>query len=128
MLGSNIQTVGWPACGEIDIMEAKGNEPNKIYGTMHHPNHAGGNADSGNTTITNASTEFHVYSVDWSASTIKMYVDNKLFYTFTNTNALPFNKDFFFIINFAMGGTFGGAIDPNFVTSTFEVDYIRVYK
>lgn len=128
MLGSNIQTVGWPACGEIDIMEYKGNEPNKIYGTMHHPNHSGGNADGGNTTITNASSEFHIYSVDWSASTIKVYVDNKLYYTFNNTGTLPFNKDFFFIINFAMGGTFGGAIDPNFVSSTFEVDYIRVFK
>lgn len=128
MLGSNIQTVGWPACGEIDIMENKGNEPNKIYGTMHHPNHSGANGDSGNTTITNPSTEFHIYSVDWSASTIKMYVDNKLYYTFNNNSSLPFNKDFFLILNVAMGGNFGGAIDPNFVSSSMEVDYIRIYK
>ena len=128
MLGSNIQTVGWPACGEIDIMEHKGNEPNKIYGTMHHPNHSGGNADGGSTIISNASSEFHVYSVDWSATAIKMYVDDKLYYTFTNTSSLPFNKDFFLILNVAMGGTFGGAIDPNFVSSSMEVDYIRIYK
>jgi hypothetical protein len=128
MLGSNISTVGWPACGEIDIMEWKGNEPNKLYGTMHHPNHAGGNADGGTTTITNASSEFHVYSVDWSATNIKMYVDGNLFYTFANNSSLPFNKDFFLILNVAMGGTFGGNIDPTFTSSSMEVDYIRVYQ
>ncbi len=128
MLGSNIQTVGWPACGEIDIMEMVGNQPNKIFGTLHHPNHSGGNADGGSTTISTASTEFHIYSVDWSASSINFYVDDKLFYTFPNNSSLPFNKDFFFILNIAMGGNFGGAIDPNFTASTMEVDYIRVYQ
>ncbi len=128
MLGSNIQTVGWPACGEIDIMEMVGNKPNVILGTVHHPNHSGGNADGGSTTITNASTEFHTYSLDWSASSIKFYVDDKLFYTFANNSSLPFNKDFFFIMNIALGGNLGGTIDPAFTTATMEVDYIRVYQ
>ena len=128
MLGSNIDTAPWPACGEIDIMEHLGNQLNKIYGTLHHPGHSGGTADGGTTNITNATTEFHVYACDWRADAIKFYVDNQLFYTFTNSASLPFNQNFFLIINCAMGGNFGGTIDPNFVSSTFEVDYVRVYN
>jgi beta-glucanase (GH16 family) len=128
MLGSNIDTAPWPACGEIDIMEHLGNQLNKIYGTLHHPGHSGGTADGGTTNITNATTEFHLYTCDWRADAIKFYVDNQLFYTFTNSASLPFNQNFFLIVNCAMGGNFGGTIDPNFVSSTFEVDYIRVYN
>ena len=128
MLGSNIDTTPWPASGEIDIMEHLGNQLNKIYGTLHHPGHSGGTADGGTTNITNATTEFHVYAVDWRADAIKFYVDNQLFYTFTNSASLPFNQNFFLIINCALGGNFGGTIDPNFTSSTFEVDYVRVYN
>ncbi|HQV34684.1 MAG TPA: glycoside hydrolase family 16 protein [Flavobacterium sp.] len=128
MLGDNIGTAGWPGCGEIDIMEHVGNAQNKIYGTLHHPGHSGGNADGGNVTISNASSEFHVYAVDWTSSYIKFYVDNQLYYSFVNTNSLPFNQNFFLIFNCAMGGNFGGNIDPNFTSTTLEVDYIRVYQ
>ena len=128
MLGDTITTVGWPACGEIDIMEHVGNTQNKIYGTLHYPNFSGGNAVSKTATISNASSEFHIYALDWSADTINFYVDDTLFHSFINTSALPFNQNFFFIINCAMGGNFGGVIDPDFISSTFEVDYIRVYN
>jgi beta-glucanase (GH16 family) len=128
MLGNNITTAGWPACGEIDIMEHVGNSQNKIHGTLHYPNFSGGNAVSRTITISNASTEFHIYSLDWRSDSIKFYVDGTLFHTFNNTSALPFNQNFFLIINCAMGGNFGGAIDPNFTSSTFEVDYIRVFN
>ena len=129
MLGDNISTAGWPACGEIDIMEHKGNELNKIHGTLHFPGRSGGNPDT--TTVTpntTASTEFHTYAIDWRADAIKFYIDDVLFKTFTNTSSLPFNQKFFLIINCAMGGSFGGAIDPNFVSSTLEVDYVRVFN
>jgi beta-glucanase (GH16 family) len=129
MLGDNISTVGWPACGEIDIMEYKGNELNKIHGTLHFPGRSGGNPDTTVVTPnTTATTEFHTYAIDWRENTIKFYVDDVLFKTFTNTSSLPFNQKFFLIMNCAMGGTFGGAIDPNFVSSTFEVDYVRVFN
>ena len=128
MLGSNISNVSWPACGEIDIMEHVGNSLNKIYGTLHYPGRSGGNADGGNKMITNASTEFHKYSLDWSASAIKIYVDDMLIHSVANSNAIPFNQNFFFILNVAMGGDFGGTIDPNVTNATLEVDYIRVYK
>jgi beta-glucanase (GH16 family) len=127
MLGSDINSSPWPACGEIDIMEHVGNNPNRIFSTLHHPGHSGGNGDSGNVLISNATTEFHIYSCEWSASAIKFYVDNVLFYTFSNNSSLPFNKPFFFIFNCAMGGNFGGAVDPNFTSATFEIDYVHVY-
>lgn len=128
MLGDNIGSVGWPTCGEIDIMEAIGNNPNVIYGTLHYPGHYGGSADSSNTAISNISTEFHVYSLEWRADTIKFMVDSQVFKTFANTSSTPFNANFFLIMNVAMGGNFGGAVDPNFSSSTMEVDYVRVYQ
>lgn len=128
MLGDNISTVGWPNCGEIDIMEYAGNRVNKITAALHYPGRSGGNPVVGNTTIANAETEFHVYSVDWRETSIRMYVDNQLFLSFANSSSVPFNQNFFLIFNCAMGGSYGGAIDPNFVSSTFEIDYVRVYN
>jgi beta-glucanase (GH16 family) len=128
MLGDNIDAVSWPACGEIDIMEHVGNDLNKIHGTLHYTGRSGGNADSTSKVISNATTEFHIYSIDWRAEYIKFYIDNQLFKTFVNSANVPFNQNFFLIMNCAIGGNFGGAIDPNFVSSTFEVDYVRVYN
>jgi len=128
MLGNNINTVGWPACGEIDIMEHRGSELNKIFGTVHHPGHSGGNADGGTLTIANATTEFHKYTTEWSPSVIKFSVDDVVFYTFGNSSTVPFNQNFFLLINLAMGGTFGGPVDPAFNSATLEIDYLRVYQ
>jgi len=128
MLGDNIDSVGWPACGEIDIMEHVGNQLNRIFGTLHYPGRSGGNADGASVMISNATTEFHIYSMEWNASNIKIYVDNQLFFTYNNNPNSPFNQNFFFIMNVAMGGNFGGTIDPNVTNATMEVDYIRVYQ
>jgi hypothetical protein len=128
MLGDNLSSAGWPACGEIDIMEHVGNQLNKIFGTLHHPGHSGANGDGGTVMINNVTTEFHIYSLEWSATTIKFYVDGTPFYTFGNNSTLPFNQNFFIILNVAMGGNFGGTIDPNFTSGTMEVDYVRVYQ
>ena len=127
-LGSNINTVGWPACGEIDIMEHLGREVNKVYATLHYPGRSGGNADGNTRMITNATTEFHVYSTEWSASSIKILVDGLLVHEVANSSAIPFNHNFFLIVNLAMGGNFGGAVDPSVNGGTLEVDYIRVYQ
>jgi beta-glucanase (GH16 family) len=128
MLGSNITTVSWPACGEIDIMEHKGSQLNKIYGTVHHPARFGGNADGGTRDITNATTEFHIYTMEWNATSIKFLVDGNVFHTVANTSSLSFNQNFFLIMNLAMGGTFGGAVESGFNNATMEIDYIRVYQ
>lgn len=128
MLGSDVSTTGWPGCGEIDIMEHLGNDLNKIYGTLHYPGHSGGNADGGNRTITNATTEFHIYSVEWTAAAVTISVDGQLIHSVANSASIPFNHNFFLIANVAMGGGFGGTIDPAFTSASMEVDYIRVYQ
>jgi beta-glucanase (GH16 family) len=128
MLGDNVSTVNWPACGEIDIMEHLGRDLNKIYGTLHHPGHSGGNGDGSTVTISNATTEFHKYAAEWSPATIKFLVDDVTFYTFTNNGSLPFNQNFFIILNVATGGNFAGPVDPAFVSAVMEVDYVRVYQ
>jgi beta-glucanase (GH16 family) len=128
MLGSNINTVSWPACGEIDIVEHLGRDLNKIYATLHYPGRSGGNANGGTRMISNATTEFHIYGLEWSASIIKMTVDGETVHTVANSSAIPFNQNFFFILNVAMGGNFAGAIDAAVTNATMEVDYIRVYK
>jgi beta-glucanase (GH16 family) len=129
MLGDNISTVSWPACGEIDIMEHVGNQLNKIFSTLHYGPSVAGHLQSGGTKdISNATTEFHVYKAEWSPSSIKFFVDNVPFYTFTNNATLPFNQKFFIILNVAMGGNFGGAINPDVTRAEMEIDYVRVYQ
>ena len=128
MLGQNYATNTWPACGEIDIMEHKGFEPNIIHGTVHYTGRSAGNAVTSRITATNVSSTYHIYKVIWSPQSIRFYVDNVLFHTVLNTNSLPFNSDFFLIMNVAMGGTFGGPVDPAFTQSSMSVDYVRVYQ
>jgi beta-glucanase (GH16 family) len=125
-MGDNFSTVGWPACGEMDIMEHRGSELNKIFGTFHYPGNFGGNGKSGSTMIANATTEFHRYALDWSPTAIKMLVDDVVFYTLPNNSSLPFNQNFFVILNVAIGGNFAGAVDPALTGATMEVDYVRV--
>ena len=128
MLGNNISTAGWPACGEIDIMEHKGSELNKIYSTLHYPEHFGDKADGNTINILDANTKFHLYTSEWSASEIKFYVDNVLFKTFVNTNTSPFHQNFYIILNLAMGGNFAGPVDASVTNASMEVDYVRVYQ
>ncbi len=128
MLGADISTVGWPACGEIDIMEHVGNSQNRIHASLHYPGRSGGNSVTNTVVVPNVSTSFKVYTVDWSAASIKFYVDDLLYFNVPNSQAIPFNKDFFMILNVAMGGNFGGAVDPTFTSSSMEIDYVRVFS
>lgn len=132
MLGSDITSVGWPACGEIDILEYKGNESSTIYGTTHTPSGFGGTAIGGTTTLATANSEFHVYSAIWTAESIEFLVDDVVYFTYNpttkNQETYPFDNDFFILLNLAMGGTFGGTIDPAVNQAVYEVDYVRVYQ
>ncbi|PIF01550.1 MAG: laminarinase [Maribacter sp.] len=132
MLGSNIETVSWPACGEIDIMEHVGNNEGIVHGSIHNTSSSGVTGNTGKISISDASSEFHIYSVNWSEDEISFLVDDTIFYTYNpetkNGDTWPFDTDQFLIMNVAMGGNFGGAIDPSFTEATMEVDYIRVYQ
>lgn len=128
-LGANFDTVGWPTCGEIDIMEHVGNNANETSSALHYPGNFGGTAVTAATEVATATSEFHNYTVEWTPDYIKFVVDDELVHlSFVNTTDTPFNSDFFFIMNIAMGGTLGGAIDPAFTQDTMEIDYIRVYQ
>lgn len=130
MLGANydLPNFTWPACGEIDIMEHRGNQQNVIHGSLHYPGNSGGNPNTNSVTVPNVSNEFKVYSTIWSETSIRFFIDGELFHTFANDGSVPFNHDFFLILNVAMGGSFGGAISGGFTQSTMEIDYVRVYQ
>ena len=127
-LGSDIDTNPWPGCGEIDIMEQTGNDKTKVLGTLHYPGRSGGNADGSNTTVNTATSDFHVYALQWDATAIKISVDGVVYKTLANSSSVPFNHNFFVILNVAMGGSLGGTVDPNFTSSTMEIDYVRYYQ
>lgn len=128
MLGDNFPEVGWPETGEIDIMEHAGNQQDVIHGSLHLPGNFAGNAISETTTVEGASQEFNNYTVEWSPERILFAVNDVVYHEYQNTSETPFNASFFIILNVAMGGTFGGDVDPDFTESTMEVDYIRVYQ
>ena len=134
MLGSNFPNVGWPNCGEIDIMEYLGNQVSTVHGSIHGPGYSGGNAVSSSYTLSNTrfDTKFHVFAVEWTSSSIKYYVDDDLYQIITPGSASGtwvFDNDFFMILNVAVGGNWPGA--PNASTSfpqTMLIDYVRVYS
>jgi len=128
MLGKNIKQAGWPACGEIDIMEHRGIELNKIFGTLHYPGHSGGNGNGKTLAILTATSAFHNYAVEWDATEIKFYIDNELYHTVANNDNIPFNHHFFILLNTAIGGNFGGKVDPLFTIDSMEIDYVRVFQ
>ena len=134
MLGNNFSTVGWPQCGEIDIMEYRGQQPSIVHGSLHGPNYYGGGGLTTSYTLPNAAfnDDFHIFGIEWGADVIKYYVDGVLYQTITASSSpgqWVNNQSFFLILNLAIGGTFVGA--PNSATvfpQTMLVDYVRVYQ
>ena len=133
MLGANWPEVGWPQCGEIDIMEQFENK-NSVHSTLHWKQANGERALYGENTTNATSSNWHVYALEWTPTSIKSYLDGNEFFSMNISGVdpyYPFNEDFFFIFNVAMGGTNGGVIDPNLqqgFVDAMEVDYIRVYQ
>jgi len=136
MLGSNITTVSWPACGEIDIMELLGQEPAKMYGTLHYGASSATHGSKGTSYTLPSGTfydRFHVFSMEWKQDQIKLFVDDNLFLTVNKADVgsspYPFNAPFFFIFNVAVGGNWPGSPDA---TTTYPqrmiVDYVRVFQ
>lgn len=136
MLGDNISSVGWPACGEMDIMENIGSQPSTNHGSLHGPGYSGGAAVTGKYTLRDGlrfADDFHVFAIEWSPKQVDFFVDDVLYQTKTPAD-LPagrrwvFDHPFYLILNVAVGGNFPGPPDE---TTEFPqlliVDYVRVY-
>lgn len=136
MLGNNIDAVGWPSCGEIDIMENIGKEPSTVHGTIHGPGYSGANGIGGAYKLEEGkrfSDESHVFAVEWKPGEIRWYVNGDMYQRKTAADLPPdakwvFDHPFFIILNVAVGGNWPGGPDQ---TTRFpqrmEVDYVRVY-
>jgi len=137
MLGNDIGSAGWPACGEIDVMENIGREPTIVHGTVHGPGYSGAAGIGGPYSLPDEAPfadDFHLYAVEWEPQAIRWYVDDTLYRTFTAAE-LPagarwaFDHPFFMLLNLAVGGNWPGNPDA---TTEFPqrmlVDYVRVYR
>ena len=123
-------SVGWPNCGEIDIMEQRGNDKNNSIGYFHwgHTSTGAYNSTGGDIPITNASSEYHIFALEWDESTMKILLDENLVYELSNTADKPFDNEHYLLLNIAMGGNLGGNIPGTFTESIMEIDYVRVYQ
>lgn len=136
MLGTNTAQVGWPACGEIDIMEFVGFDPGVIHANIHtrQYNHVKKTGKGSQISIPDACATFHVYALEWDARHMDFFVDDKKYFTYANDgtgpDAWPYDKDQFLILNLAIGGAWGGAkgIDETCFPQRYYIDYVRVYQ
>ncbi len=140
MLGKNINEVGaywetqgfgttnWPACGEIDIMEHWGSNQNYVQSALHTPSSYGGTINHGGQIIPTASSEFHIYALEWTSEKMVFSVDDVVHYTYDpevqDMDTWPFDADQYMLLNIAIQQN----IDPNFSQSAMEIDYVRVYQ
>ena len=136
MLGTNRNEVGWPKCGEIDIMEHVGYNKDSIFGTIHTTafNHMTGTQKGKKVFIDKPYDTFHVFSLEWTPEKIDFLLDGKVYNHIKNIykteDEWPFNKDFYLKINLAIGGGLGGkeGIDDSVFPQQMVVDYVRVYQ
>ena len=136
MLGENCGKVGWPECGEIDIMEHVGYEPDTVLGTVHTGkyNHIIGTQKGKKVFISRPYEDFHVYAIDWTKEKIDFSLDGKTYYTVSNehktTGEWPFDEPFHLLLNIAVGGNLGGkkGVDDDIFPASMEIDYVRVYQ
>jgi beta-glucanase (GH16 family) len=136
MLGANYEQIGWPACGEIDIMENVGFEPSKVHGSLHGPGYSGGSPLTGVYSLpdqSHFSDDYHVFAIEWEPRVIRFYVDGTLFET-QSADSVPaghwaFDHSFFLVLNVAVGGYWPGNPDATTeLPQSMLVDWVRVYK
>lgn len=134
MLGSNIETVGWPECGEIDIMELRGQEPHIIHGTIHGPGYSGGNPITKRYALMDDrfDTKYHIFAIEWDEDKIDFFVDDFLYHRVERSDVpgvWVYDQPFFIIFNVAVGGNYVGfPTNQTPFPQTMIIDYVRVYK
>jgi len=136
MLPTDWKYGGWPASGEIDIMEHVGYLPDSVFGTVHTGayNHAIGTQKGSSLFSKDLAGAFHVYALEWDEDQISIFFDNTLYFTFKNEKKTeqewPFDQRFYLLLNLAVGGNWGGkeGIDDSVFPQKMEVDYVRVYR
>ncbi len=134
MLGSNFEEVGWPECGEIDIMEYIGKEPDLIMGTIHGPGYSGAlGLSKWNRQEYDIADEFHTYAIEWDEEQITWFFDDEEYSTYSRSDVgereWPFDQPFFIILNLAVGGQLPGPVGLDTVfPAQVLVDYVRVFQ
>ncbi len=137
MLGDNVSDVGWPLCGEIDIMENVGYNADTVFTTIHTEayNHTRGTHKLEGTHLPSADNEFHTYGIEWSAQQIDFLIDDNRVFTVTKqagdgVEEWPFDQPFYLLMNFAYGGAWGGVqgVDKSRLPQQYLIDYVRVYQ
>jgi len=134
LIGSNIDEVSWPQCGEIDIMELRGQQPSTINGTLHGPGYSGGNPISASYSLENKrfDTDYHIFAVEWDENKIEFFVDDYLYQRIEKADVpgeWVYDNSFFIILNVAVGGNYVGfpATETPFPQKMI-IDYVKVYK
>ena len=133
MLGVDIKQVGWPMCGEIDILEYIGKEPGMVYTTLHYKDRHGDKANGKKTPMPAIEEGWHTYGVNWTKDKIEFFVDGKSVFSHSEKNKTqenwPFDQPFYILVNMAIGGNFGGPeVDDSIFPQEYVIDYIRVYS
>ena len=133
MLGDDIAVANWPQCGEIDIMEFVGHAPDAIHGTVHFSKDGKHASSGGETPILHPEEGFHTYVVEWWPDRIDFFFDDKKYHTFSVARAgagqdNPFHRPQYLILNLALGGDWGGAIDDAALPQKYLIDYVRIYQ
>jgi beta-glucanase (GH16 family) len=136
MLGADLDVHGWPSCGEIDVMEYRGQEPRRVSGSLHGPGYSGGQAVTASIDLAGPAgfdEDFHVFAVEWTPDWISWELDGAVWQVVMR-EGLPasatwvFDHPYFVLLNLAVGGSYVGQPDPSIFPRTMLVDYVRVYE
>ena len=136
LLGENRETVNWPGCGEVDIMEFLGRDPSRVYGTVHYADSTGKYSHQGEAPEVGSPADgFHVYALQWYPDRMEFYYDSLKYFVFDtrksqNGPGNPYQKKFYLLLNLAVGhtGSWAGPVDEKTFPLRYYIDYVRVYQ